>query len=84
MADQLGEKRNQAWQERCSPWVAAAFAACLSLMTLVIANERNQVGSLGAFLSFLPMCFYFSALPIVSLRKQVQELQRRLDAYERG
>jgi len=65
------------WPERISPWRSVGFAVCLSAITLW-ASWRD-LGALIAFFCFLPMCFYFNVEEVAKLRKQVNELQRRLD-----
>jgi hypothetical protein len=66
-----------------SPWVAFVFCSILSVMTLCVAVLRSDIGGFIPFLSFLPMCFFFSAACIVDLQKQVRNLQCRLDEHER-
>jgi hypothetical protein len=63
--------------ERLSPWKSVGFAVCLSAITL--GAWWRELGTLTAFLCFLPICFYFNAEEVAKLRKQVNELQRRLD-----
>jgi hypothetical protein len=69
------------WPERLSPWRSFAFAVCLSAITLW--GGWRELGALTAFLCFLPMCFCVVAEEIAKLRKQVNELQRRLDERDR-
>ena len=69
------------WPTRLSPWRPFGFAVFLSAITLW-ASWRES-GTLSAFLCFLPMCFYFTAEEIAKLRKQVNDLQRRLDEGDR-
>jgi len=71
--------QNQSWRERISHWSPVFFAASLSAVTLPVMIWERDTGSLVAFISFFPMCFYFNAALIGKLRRQVDELQRRLD-----
>ncbi len=64
------------WVKKYEPWNAVVFAAFLCIVTAFFSGNPPW---LGAFLSFLPMCFVFEATAVWNLRKQVAELQRRLD-----
>jgi hypothetical protein len=74
------------WRDRLLPWLPAAFAASLSVITLPIMVGARDISAYNSalipFLSFLPMCFFFNAVAIVALRQRINELQRRLDERE--
>jgi len=68
------------WLERFSPWRPVLFATCLSAITLwAFWRYLDRLMPMIGLLCFLPMCFYFVAEDVMRLRKQVNELQRRLD-----
>jgi hypothetical protein len=72
---------------RIGPWRPFWLACSLSLITLVggiLMRRESGVESLVPFLCFVPMCFYFNAEEVASLRKQIDELQRRLDERDRA
>jgi len=72
------------WRDRGSPWVGFTFCTVLLIITLPTMVVIGNIGSLVAFVSFLPMCFLFSAYPNASLRKEIEKLQSRLDKLEGG
>jgi hypothetical protein len=75
----------QMWPERFSAWRSVFFAACLSAISLwgywqqLGRDHPDSAAPFMVLVCFLPMCFWMNAEEITRLRKQVKELQRRLD-----
>jgi hypothetical protein len=72
------------WPERFSPWRPVFFAAGLSVITLVewsyeLGTGQHPQFSVALLACWLPICFVFSVEEVARLRKQVKELERRLD-----
>jgi len=61
------------WRDSLQPWLPAVFCAglCYSVRETMVA-----------FWAFLPMCFVFMAIPVVSMRREIVELRKRLDIAE--
>jgi hypothetical protein len=77
------QMQKQSWRDRTQPWIGFAFCAFLSVTTLgVLIAERFQASALIPFLSGLPMCFFFAAVPLILMRKEIAELRGRLDKIE--
>lgn len=75
--------QQQTWREKAQPWLGFGFCSFLSLITLpAVALSREVPSGLIAFLCFLPMCFFYNTTSIILLRKQIDELQSRLDAKQ--
>ncbi len=55
-------------------WIPAAFCAMLSLMKMLLPNGAGD----PAFYSFLPMCFFFSAIVHLSSWKRIEILEAAL------
>ena len=54
-------------------FIPAIFCAFISLMPLFLGETGKP-----AFFSFLPMCFFFAAMPAVNLNKRVAALEEQL------
>ncbi len=64
-------EEKQSWRESIQPWLPAAFCA----VALYFASRHT-------FISFLPVCFVFMATPIISMRREIAQLHKRLDIAE--
>ncbi|MBP9903664.1 MAG: hypothetical protein KBH45_19585, partial [Verrucomicrobia bacterium] len=71
-------------REKLGPWLPAIFCASLSLLT-IIANLAGlfMTGSTGVgemvFYANMPMCFFFVGAYLSQLKKDNQELRKRID-----
>ncbi len=53
--------------------VPALFCGFISFMALFMGETAKP-----AFFSFLPMCFFFAAMPLVAMNKRITELEAKL------
>lgn len=54
-------------------FVPAAFCAIISAMALFMGDNAKP-----AFYAFLPMCFFFVAMPLVTINKRLADLEGKL------
>jgi hypothetical protein len=54
-------------------FIPAVFCAFISLMALFVGDVARP-----AFFAFLPMCFFFAAVPLIAMNKRIAELEERL------
>jgi hypothetical protein len=54
-------------------FIPAAFCAFISVMVLFIGNNAKS-----AFFAFLPMCFFFAAMPLIAMNKRLTDLEEKL------
>ena len=55
-------------------FIPAVFCGFISLMAMFMGESAKP-----AFYAFLPMCFFFGALPFAALNKRVADLEKRLE-----
>jgi TRAP-type C4-dicarboxylate transport system permease small subunit len=71
-------------RQKIAPWVAAAFCAVLSLITilqnlwLTVVNRTETGGWAVVFLCFLPVCFCFVGMAISESQREIRELKQQL------
>ncbi len=54
-------------------FIPAVFCAFISFMALFMGDSAKP-----AFYSFLPMCFFFAAMPLVAMSKRIADLEDKL------
>jgi hypothetical protein len=54
-------------------FIPAAFCALISMMALFM----GEIGK-SPFCAFLPMCFFFTAAPMMNMSKRIAELEAKL------
>jgi hypothetical protein len=65
-------------------FMPAAFCAFLSILVLTNMSMRHHASAwMPAFFCFLPMCFGFVGIVILSMHKELQCLRERLATLER-
>lgn len=75
---------NPTTRQKFSPWIAAAFCAFLSLITVVgnivlsFVVGPNGGDSMIGFLCFIPMCFYFVGMVIYQMQGEIGQLKRQI------
>lgn len=73
------------WPEKGSARAAAWFAACLCVMTLVLAVIPYTAASPAIqFFAFLPVVFFMLAHEHEKSEKTIRELRERVAALEAG
>jgi hypothetical protein len=55
-------------------FIPAAFCAFISAMALFMGDSAKP-----AFYAFLPMCFFFAAMPLVTINKRIAYLEDKLN-----
>lgn len=73
--------------KQTSVWVSFGFSIALSAIAMVgnIAGRFSGGGmdvAMPAFLSFLPMCFYFVAVALRDSQQQIEILEMRIKQLE--
>ncbi len=53
--------------------VPAIFCGFISFMALFMGENAKP-----AFFSFLPMCFFFAAMPLIAMNKRIADLEAKL------
>ena len=67
------------------PWVPFVFCAFLSGMVMVMLKLTGHMEwAFPAFFCFLPMTFFFVAVALVDLRKDLKHLSDRIQQLEEG
>ncbi len=73
-----------ATNRKLSPWLAAAFCAFLSLITLssnlwLSVENRSDIGGWAInFLCFLPVCFFIAGKVASQLQQEIRELKMQV------
>ena len=75
-------------RNKIAPWQPAIFCGALAVLTTIgnlwgVAVSGSESVATGAFILFMPACFYFVGVYLSVLRKENAELRKRLDAIDR-
>ena len=54
-------------------FIPAVFCGFIAIMDLFMGENANP-----AFFAFLPMCFFFAALPLIAMNKRLTDLEEKL------
>jgi len=60
-------------------YIPAIFCAIISGLTLFMGSGDNP-----GFLAFLPMCFFFTAQPLITMNKRLAVLEEMLSQADEG
>jgi len=81
----ISERRKRA----TLPWIATAFCAALSLLTicqnlwLSVVNHSDYGGWAIGFLCFLPICFYWVGVAMSKMQREISELRKQVAELQR-
>ena len=55
-------------------FIPAVFCALISVTALSMGDNARP-----AFYAFLPMCFFFAAMPLVTMDRRIRDLEDKLE-----
>ncbi len=73
------------FKKAAGPWVPFVFCLVLCGIVMFTLVKTGNIGpAFPAFFCFLPMAFFFVAVAVTQIRKELKRMSDRMDQLEEG